>query len=96
MGGVRQVREGNPRLGVDCKQEGTNDMSKQRVFESLIGKQQQVLLATQVVKMILKIDGARRPSLAISNLFPRSRERTRSVRRCRVVRADVISPSQYE
>ena len=49
-----QVREKNPRLGVDCKGEGTNDMKTQRVFESLIGKQQQMLLATQVVKMILK------------------------------------------
>lgn len=31
-------------------------MRDQRVFDSLIGKQQQLLLATQVVKMILKID----------------------------------------
>ena len=30
------------------------DMKQQQVFESLIGKQQQILLATQVVKMILK------------------------------------------
>jgi T-complex protein 1 subunit epsilon len=36
--------------------QGTNDMKEQRVFETLIGKQQQLLLATQVVKMILKID----------------------------------------
>lgn len=49
-----QVLQGNPRLGVDCKGEGTMDMKKQQVFESLIGKQQQILLATQVVKMILK------------------------------------------
>lgn len=51
-----QVRDGNPRLGVDCKGEGTNDMRAQNVFETLVGKQQQILLATQVVKMILKID----------------------------------------
>lgn len=37
-------------------------MKKQRVFESLIGKQQQMLLATQVVKMILKIDDVLAPS----------------------------------
>jgi T-complex protein 1 subunit epsilon len=51
-----QVKEGNPVLGVDCKGEGTNDMRAQGVFETLIGKQQQLLLATQVVKLILKID----------------------------------------
>eukprot|EP00937_MAST-01D_sp_MAST-1D-sp2_P005908 g5908.t1 len=52
----RQVKEGITRLGVDCKQAGTNDMKDQGVFETLIGKQQQMQLATQVVKMILKID----------------------------------------
>ena len=40
----------------DCMQKGTNDMKAQKVFETLIGKQQQILLATQVVRMILKID----------------------------------------
>ena len=35
---------------------GTKDMKDQRVFETLIGKQQQMMLATQLVKMILKID----------------------------------------
>lgn len=52
----RQLSEGNPRLGVDCNQLGTNDMRDHLVFETLIGKQQQIQLATQVVKMILKID----------------------------------------
>ena len=47
---------------MDCKQEGTNDMKKQRVFESLVGKQQQMLLATQVVKMILKVDDVISPA----------------------------------
>jgi len=51
-----QQKESNPRLGVDCLSTGTNDMKAQGVFESLISKQQQILLATQVVKMILKID----------------------------------------
>jgi len=41
---------------------GTNDMKEQNVFETLIGKQQQILLATQVVKMILKIDDVIMPS----------------------------------
>lgn len=39
-----------------------NDMREQNVFETLIGKQQQILLATQVVKMILKIDDVISPS----------------------------------
>ena len=53
---TRQAVEGNPYLGVDANDEGTNDMTEQGVFETLVGKQQQILLATQVVKMILKID----------------------------------------
>ncbi|MGC6488301.1 MAG: TCP-1/cpn60 chaperonin family protein [Planctomycetota bacterium] len=53
---ARQVAENNPVLGVDCLQRGTNDMRAQKVFETLIGKQQQMMLATQLVKMILKID----------------------------------------
>ena len=52
----RQLAEGNPRLGIDCNQLGTADMRDHLVFETLIGKQQQIQLATQVVKMILKID----------------------------------------
>eukprot|EP01119_Soliformovum_irregulare_P005563 TRINITY_DN17304_c0_g1_i1.p1 TRINITY_DN17304_c0_g1~~TRINITY_DN17304_c0_g1_i1.p1 ORF type:complete len:557 (-),score=203.22 TRINITY_DN17304_c0_g1_i1:25-1476(-) len=51
-----QAQQNNARLGVDCLQVGTNDMKAQGVFDPLIGKQQQFLLATQVVKMILKID----------------------------------------
>eukprot|EP00735_Rhodelphis_limneticus_P008382 TRINITY_DN2132_c0_g1::TRINITY_DN2132_c0_g1_i1::g.12757::m.12757 TRINITY_DN2132_c0_g1::TRINITY_DN2132_c0_g1_i1::g.12757 ORF type:complete len:552 (+),score=147.84,sp/O04450/TCPE_ARATH/71.21/0.0,Cpn60_TCP1/PF00118.19/5.9e-147 TRINITY_DN2132_c0_g1_i1:47-1657(+) len=53
---ARQIKENNPRLGVDCLQRGTNDMKDQNVYETLIGKQQQMTLATQVVRMILKID----------------------------------------
>lgn len=37
------------------------DMKQQHVVETLIGKKQQILLATQVVKMILKIDDIRNP-----------------------------------
>ena len=35
---------------------GAVDMRTQKVFETLIGKQQQLLLATQMAHMILKID----------------------------------------
>ncbi|KAL6077575.1 T-complex protein 1 subunit epsilon [Balamuthia mandrillaris] len=52
----RQIGENNPRLGVDCNNLGTCDMKEQHVYDPLIAKQQQFLLATQVVKMILKID----------------------------------------
>jgi len=53
---ARQLAENNPRLGVDCNQKGTADMKDHLVIETLIGKIQQLQLATQVVKMILKID----------------------------------------
>lgn len=43
-----QIREGKSYLGVDCMHVGTNDMKGQGVFETLIGKQQQILLAAQV------------------------------------------------
>ena len=52
---IRQLEQ-NPRLGIDCNSAGTCDMKEQHVFETLIGKQQQLQLATQVVRMILKID----------------------------------------
>jgi T-complex protein 1 subunit epsilon len=52
----RQVQENNPRLGIDCMNKGTCDMKEQFVIEGLHSKRQQILLATQVVKMILKID----------------------------------------
>lgn len=58
----QQIKENNPFYGIDCNDVGTNDMQKQNVFETLIGKQQQMLLATQVVKMILKIDDVISPS----------------------------------
>jgi len=57
----RQIKEANPRLGVDCLQTGANDMKNQRVIETLIGKKQQIYLATQLVRMILKIDDIRAP-----------------------------------
>lgn len=38
------------------------DMKVQNVIESLNSKTQQILLATQLVKMILKIDDVRSPA----------------------------------
>jgi len=52
----RQLKENNPYLGIDCMVKGTNDMKEQGVFDPLISKIEQFKLATQVVKMILKID----------------------------------------
>ncbi|KAJ1974256.1 T-complex protein 1 subunit epsilon [Dimargaris verticillata] len=51
-----QVNSNNGRLGIDCMFKGSNDMREQHVFDPLISKRQQFLLATQLVKMILKID----------------------------------------
>lgn len=53
---ARQVKEENYYLGIDCNNMGTTDMRVQGVMETLLGKRQQFLLATQVCKMILKID----------------------------------------
>jgi T-complex protein 1 subunit epsilon len=52
----RQALEGNSRLGIDCNKKGTNDMREQYVFDPLVSKRSQLYLATQLVKMILKID----------------------------------------
>lgn len=65
----RQVKENNPKIGLNVmaaddaelktsEVDGyhSQDMRDTAVFETLIGKQQQLQLAAQVVKMILKID----------------------------------------
>merc|ERR1719506_3067766 len=59
---AKQIAEGNPYIGLDCMERGTDDMKEQFVFETLIGKIQQFRLATQVVRMILKIDDVIKPS----------------------------------
>lgn len=56
---AQQVSTNNPHIGVDCMNSGENDMKKLNVIETLNGKQQQISLATQLVKMILKIDDVR-------------------------------------
>jgi len=55
----RQVNENNPRLGIDCLENGESDMKTQHVIETLTSKRAQLMLAVQVCKMILKIDDIR-------------------------------------
>ena len=57
-----QLATGKATIGVDCMCSGENDMKRANVFETLIGKQQQLQLATQLVKMVLKIDDIIQPS----------------------------------
>merc|ERR1712112_407951 len=57
----QQVKDEDPRLGIDCLKKGTNDMKAQNVIETLLAKKQQISLATQLVRMILKIDDIRLP-----------------------------------
>ncbi|KAJ6161166.1 hypothetical protein N7470_004562 [Penicillium chermesinum] len=52
----RQVKEKNTRLGVDCMNTGSNDMREHFAIDPLIGKRQQLLLATQLCRMVLKIN----------------------------------------
>lgn len=53
---IRQVTEKNTRLGVDCMQTGSNDMKDAFVIDPLIGKKQQLQLATQLCRMVLKVN----------------------------------------
>ncbi len=58
-----QVAEKNPALGVNCMElAGAGDMKQQGVIETLHSKRSQIQLATQLVKMILKIDDIRSPA----------------------------------
>jgi len=52
----RQVNEKNTKLGIDCNGRGQNDMKEQFVYDPLLSKRQQYLLATQLVRAVLKID----------------------------------------
>ncbi|KAJ3337930.1 T-complex protein 1 subunit epsilon [Gonapodya sp. JEL0774] len=58
-----QVKEKNFRLGIDAGLKGDNDMRNQHVIDPLISKRQQYLLATQLVKMVLKIDDGNNATL---------------------------------
>lgn len=53
---AKQVNETCSHLGVDCLGKDTNDMKELFVIDPLIGKKQQLLLATQLTRMILKIN----------------------------------------
>lgn len=59
---AKQMQENNPFIGLGLDQapheDGSHwaDMRELGVFETLIGKQEQLQLATQMVKLILKID----------------------------------------
>eukprot|EP00188_Purpureofilum_apyrenoidigerum_P005864 Plantae.Rhodophyta-Purpureofilum_apyrenoidigerum.ctg8143.p1 GENE.Plantae.Rhodophyta-Purpureofilum_apyrenoidigerum.ctg8143~~Plantae.Rhodophyta-Purpureofilum_apyrenoidigerum.ctg8143.p1 ORF type:complete len:538 (+),score=140.39 Plantae.Rhodophyta-Purpureofilum_apyrenoidigerum.ctg8143:126-1739(+) len=58
----KQIKEKNPYLGIDCMGLGTNDMKEQKVFEALKSKQKQLQHATQMCRMILKIDDVIQPA----------------------------------
>merc|ERR1712166_853928 len=51
-----QVQDSDPFIGVDAMHKGTTNMAEQGIYESVMSKTNQLELATQVVKMILKID----------------------------------------
>jgi len=53
---AKQAETGHAWHGIDCMQCGDTDMWQQSVYESAASKVNQLRLATQVVKMILKID----------------------------------------
>ncbi|PGH08234.1 T-complex protein 1 subunit epsilon [Blastomyces parvus] len=52
----RQLKENNPCLGVDCMNTGSNDMKQHFVIDPLISKRQQLLLATQLCRLVLKVN----------------------------------------
>lgn len=54
----QQVKAEGPRgrQGVDCMQRGSNDMKDAFVIDPLISKKQQLMLATQLCRMVLKVN----------------------------------------
>mmetsp|Transcript_7217 Transcript_7217/g.8158 ORF Transcript_7217/g.8158 Transcript_7217/m.8158 type:complete len:130 (-) Transcript_7217:35-424(-) len=58
----QQVSNKNSNFGVDAMNTGNNEMIESGIYESVMSKKQQLQLATQVVKMILKIDDVIAPS----------------------------------
>ncbi|CCH60868.1 hypothetical protein TBLA_0D03690 [Henningerozyma blattae CBS 6284] len=52
----KQIKEHTSVFGVDCLGKGSNNMKELFVVDPFIGKKQQILLATQLCRMILKID----------------------------------------
>ena len=47
--------------GIDCMSTGKTNMKDLKIFQTLLSKKGQLQLATQVVKMILKIDDVIEP-----------------------------------
>ena len=58
---AKQTEKSEPFYGVDCTNMGTDNMKEKNVFETFLSKKGQLELATQVVKMILKIDDVIEP-----------------------------------
>jgi len=58
----KQVSEKDPFIGVDGLKQGITNMMEAGIYESVMSKRQQIQLATQVVKMILKIDDVIAPT----------------------------------
>ncbi|RDA89824.1 hypothetical protein CP533_3015 [Ophiocordyceps camponoti-saundersi (nom. inval.)] len=53
---VKAGSDGRGKLGVDCMGRGNNDMKEAFVIDPLIGKRQQLQLATQLCRMVLKVN----------------------------------------
>lgn len=53
---VKAGDSGRGKLGVDCMNRGSNDMKQAFVIDPLIGKRQQLMLATQLCRMVLKVN----------------------------------------
>merc|ERR1719230_2319391 len=62
---AKQVETQDSWHGVDCMLQGTTNMWEQNVYETCASKVNQLRLATQVVKMILKIDDVITPNDAL-------------------------------
>ena len=56
-----QTEKKSAAYGIDCMGTNNTNMKEQRIFETLLSKKGQLQLATQVVKMILKIDDVIEP-----------------------------------
>ncbi|KAG5438508.1 hypothetical protein PCANB_002612 [Pneumocystis canis] len=52
----KQIKHSNCAIGVDCMQKNNDDMREQFIIDPLICKRQQILLATQMCRMVLKVN----------------------------------------
>jgi T-complex protein 1 subunit epsilon len=50
------MTEKNTRLEVDCMQTGSNDIRDAFIIDPVIGKRQQVMIATQLSQMVFKVN----------------------------------------